>query len=326
MTSLWKIARKNKKYYIEGGKKLSFTYEVLDKWKRRGADNKSKNTYEMIVGLLKKYCSDIVDVNSESVFLQGSYANHTNIKDDSDIDVVVMAKNVFGHNANEVLSPIKIEEFNKTYLDSHYSLAEFKESLYQRLNCKPLGNGWVHLERGNKTLKFNQNEEFWDFVPVDIVPAFEYRKYYSNSEIDKNKQIEGIKIYDSYKNEFIINYPQIHKQNGEAKNQIYRTKGNYKETIRIFKQIKKHLIDTKVISEDLMPSYHLECMLYNVPDNLFEKNLVERIDSIIAWLNKNLSMDFVEQHKMTKLFKDTQSFNNANTFLQRCAFLAEHWG
>ena len=58
---------------------MSFTYEILEIWKRRGADNKSKNTYEMINKLLEQYCSDIVDVNSNSVFLQGSYANHTNI-------------------------------------------------------------------------------------------------------------------------------------------------------------------------------------------------------------------------------------------------------
>lgn len=305
---------------------MSFTYEVLEKWKKRGADNKSKNTYEMIVGLLKKHCSDIVGVNNESVFLQGSYANHTNIKDDSDIDVVVLAYNVFGNNAREVLPPVKIEEFNRIYSDSYYTLEEFKEALYQRLNGVFSSGGRINIERGNKTLKFNQNEEFWQYVPVDIVPAFEYRKYSANSVVDKDKQIEGIKIYDSYKKEYIINYPKVHKRNGEDKNQIYRTNGNYKETIRIFKQIKKHLIDTKVISEDLMPSYNLECMLYNVPDNLFKKDLVERIDVIIYWLNNNLSMDFVEQHEMTKLFKDAQSFSNAKVFIQRCAFLAEHWG
>lgn len=305
---------------------MSFTYEVLEKWKRRGADNKSKNTYDMIVGLLKKHCSDIVDVNSESVFLQGSYANHTNIKDDSDIDVVVLAYNVFGNNAREVLPPVKIEEFNRIYSDSYYTLEEFKEALYQRLNGVFSSGGRINIERGNKTLKFNQNEEFWQYVPVDIVPAFEYRKYSANSVVDKDKQIEGVKIYDSYKKEYIINYPKVHKKNGEAKNQTYRTNGNYKETVRIFKQIKKHLIDTKVISEDLMPSYNLECMLYNVPDNLFKKDLVERIDAIINWLNDNLSMGFLEQHEMTKLFKDAQSFNNAKIFMQRCTFLAEHWG
>ena len=124
---------------------MSFTYEVLEKWKKRGADNKSKNTYEMIVGLLKKHCSDIVDVNNESVFLQGSYANHTNIKDDSDIDVVVLAYNVFGNNAREVLPPVKIEEFNRIYSDSYYTLEEFKEVIKRSNSIKMKNFGNMYL-------------------------------------------------------------------------------------------------------------------------------------------------------------------------------------
>ena len=53
---------------------------------------------------------------------------------------------------------------------------------------------------------------------------------------------------------------------------------------------------------------------------------MERKDAIINWLNDNLGMGFLEQHEMTKLFKDAQSFNNAKIFMQRCTFLAEHWG
>ncbi len=304
---------------------MSFTYQILDKWKKRGEDNKSQNTYQMILGLLKNYCGDIIDVNSDSVFLQGSYANHTNIKDDSDIDVVVLANDIFANNARQVLPPSKIIEFNRKYGTTDYSLLNFKEDLYQRLNGKKLGQKSINWERGNKTIKFNQNEEFWDYVPVDIVPAFEYRLYKENSSIDKDQQIEGIKIYDSYKNEYIINYPKIHKQNGERKNQEYRTNGNYKETIRIFKQIKKHLVDLNVINENLMPSYRLECMLYNVPDNLYKKDLIERIDSIIGWLQSNINMNFVEQNEINRLFKETSECENVKIFIQKCKWLSDNW-
>ena len=304
---------------------MSFTYEILEIWKRRGADNKSKNTYEMINKLLEQYCSDIVDVNSNSVFLQGSYANHTNIKEDSDIDVVILANDVFSHNAREVLPQSKIEEFNRTYYPSDETLSNFKEKLYQRINGKVICGKKMFLERGNKTLKFNQNNEYSEYVSVDIVPAFEYSKYNPNSVVSKVKQAEGIKIYDSRTKEYIINYPKIHKANGEAKNQVYRTDGNYKETVRIFKQIKKHLIDTGEIHESLMPSYHLECMLYNVPDNLFKKDLPKRIDAILSWLEENLSDKFVEQHEMTRLFIDKQALCDANMFLQHSIFLSNHW-
>ena len=78
---------------------MSISYDQLEKWRRRGDDKKSAKTYEFFVQLLKDYCSDIIDVNCENVFLQGSYVNHTNIKDDSDIDIVVLAKDVFYNNS-----------------------------------------------------------------------------------------------------------------------------------------------------------------------------------------------------------------------------------
>lgn len=304
---------------------MSIPYEKLEQWKRRGDDQKSSKTYELIVRLLRDYCSDIVDINSENVFLQGSYANHTNIKDDSDIDVVVLAHNVFSNNAKEALNPLQYNEFSKTYSDSTNTLPKFKEELYTRLNGKQIAGQTIIWERGCKTLKFNQNAEFWQYVPVDLVPAFEYRKYSGSNGILKENQIEGIKLYDSCKQEYKINYPKLHIKNGKDKNSENRTNGHYKETVRIFKQARNYLIELDVIDENLMPSYALECLLYNVPDALFKKDLVERVDSIIQWLSVHISVTFREQSEMCRLFDKTLKIEDAKLFISKCQWLSDNW-
>ena len=304
---------------------MSIPKEKLEQWKRQGDDQKSSKTYHMILQLLTDYCSDIVDVNNENVFLQGSYANHTNIKDDSDIDVVVLAYDVFANNAREVLNPIQLNEFKKTYSPSTKTLEWFKEALYQRLNGKQISGQTVIMERGCKTIKFNQSEEFWQYVPADIVPAFEYRKYTGSNGIRKEDQMEGIKIYDSSKQQEIVNFPKLHKKNGEDKNSVSRTNGNYKETVRIFKQMRNHLIDLGAIDENLMPSYGLECMMYNVPDTLFKEDLVERVDLIIQWLITNVKDSFVEQSRMRLLFDETLKIEDAKIFINACQWLSNNW-
>ena len=304
---------------------MSIPYEQLEKWKKRGDDKKSSKTYELIVQLLREYCGDIVDVNSDNVFLQGSYANHTNIKDDSDIDVVVLADDVFSNNARDVLNQIQLNEFLETYSPSTKTLGWFKDALYQRLNGKQISGQIVIMERGCKTIKFNQDGELWQYVPVDIVPAFEYRNYTGRNGIKKEYQIEGIKIYDSCKGEEKVNYPKLHKKNGEDKNSVIRTNGNYKETVRVFKQMRNHLIDLGVIDENLMPSYGLECMMYNVPDTLFKEDLVERVDSIIQWLITNVKDSFVEQSSMRLLFDETLKIEEARIFIKACQWLSNNW-
>ncbi|MDD4157235.1 MAG: nucleotidyltransferase [Candidatus Cloacimonetes bacterium] len=300
---------------------MGISRQTLEQWKRRGDDGQCQHTYEVMCDLLKRYCADIINVDSDRVFLQGSYANHTNIKDNSDIDIVVMHKTVFGNNAREVLNESQLREFNVKYSDSDLTINSFKEQIYERLNGKYFDGKYIILEKGCKTIKFNQDNTHWSLVPVDFVPALEYRYYHKNNGINKDNQTEGIKIYDTCKNEHHINYPKLHKKNGEEKNQPNRTAGYYKETIRVFKRIRTHLIELKVIAEELVPSYGLECMLYNVPDSFFRLDIVERIPRIINWFSNNINDKFEEQNGMYYLFRKSWNIQDSKIFIDKCIWL-----
>ena len=59
--------------------------EVLQKWSKPGKNEMSKQTY----AVLRELLFDRLDVPRQNIYLQGSYRNSTNIRDNSDIDIVV---------------------------------------------------------------------------------------------------------------------------------------------------------------------------------------------------------------------------------------------
>lgn len=84
----------------------------LQTWSNQGATSLSANTYNSI-----KTCIEGNNWNDDisfNIYLQGSYRNSTNIRGDSDVDVVVEFSSVFYSNKNE-LSLQQLNEFNEYY-------------------------------------------------------------------------------------------------------------------------------------------------------------------------------------------------------------------
>ena len=132
-----------------------------------------------------------------------------------------------------------------------------------------------------------------------------FKNYWTFSESDPfnpDHYKHGISLSDTDTGDYIINYPKIHKENGEAKSS--RTSKNYKATIRYIKKIKSLLVDKGIIDEKLAPSYFIENLLFNVPDNLFDRvSYLTTFDNILNYLSNTARYnDFLCQHKQWKLF------------------------
>ena len=65
----------------------------LEKWSTLGAQTASANTYASIKKALEAH--NWPPGMDHIVYLQGSYPNYTNIRGDSDVDVVVETSNTF---------------------------------------------------------------------------------------------------------------------------------------------------------------------------------------------------------------------------------------
>lgn len=264
----------------------------LQTWSEYQQKDILTNTYNSVKNTILEF--KLPNNNSfADPYLQGSYGNDTHIYSKSDIDIVVELSSAFRSNLTD--------EARKKFSNAEYTLDQFVNDLYNFL-VKKYGNGYV--EMGSKTIKIKDTN---NRKAVDVVPCIEYR-YYTDPSNTNSKHFKGISLKNS-----IYNFPKIHKENGKDK--MSYTNNMYKKYIRIFKNFRK-----KVGYE--FPSYFIECLLYNVPNDKFDTELTEGFLKITNWLNsKNDKSHFICQNSIIKLFgtESTQwQEDNANDFIRKC--------
>ena len=192
------------------------------------------------------------------VYLQGSYPNQTNIRGDSDVDVVVETGSVFYSNLTES------ERRTAGMVPGAFNWFEFRDEVKKALT-NHYGSGDV--TQGNKCIKVKGGGNRLD---ADVVPCTEYRNYQYG-----NVTATGITFWTrSYIQ--VVNYPKLHLENGSAKSQSCLQ--NYKPNIRVFKNARNR-------ANNDFPSYFLECLLYNVPNNYFGNSHNETVFGALRYLN-----------------------------------------
>lgn len=76
----------------------------------------------------------------------------------------------------------------------------------------------------------------------------------------------------------IVNFPKRHRYNGDAKD--LRTGGQFKRAVRSVKRLRRLAEQQRAIASGAAPSYLLECLLYNVPDDVH----CQSPDDALEWL------------------------------------------
>ena len=281
---------------------MRITDEVLLKWSAIGSTDLSKYGYDFVKNRLENL--DFIKANSQDfeIYLQGSYANHTNIRRESDVDIVLQYNGIFRYDDSR-LDEITKQKRNNAFERANMTFEQFKTRIYRELYSEVIKYKSVsNIKYKAKSIKISlQNPN----IDIDVVPCFLFKNYWTFSEsdpFDPDHYKHGISLSDTDTGDYIINYPKIHKENGEAKSS--RTSKNYKATIRYIKKIKSLLVDKGIIDEKLAPSYFIENLLFNVPDNLFDRvSYLTTFDNILNYLSNTARYnDFLCQHKQWKLF------------------------
>jgi len=281
----------------------------LETWSRIGAVTTAKQTHESVRNALEAYDWPS-DVQYE-VYLQGSYKNNTNIRGDSDVDIVVQLNSTFLTNLSEDWK----RHFGFT--SATYGWKEFRSD-----TLKALRNyyGYSKVSEGKKALKVETS-----YLPADVVVCLQYRKYPERPR-SEDDFVEGMTFWVPFERRWVINYPKLHYANGVKKNQD--TNERYKPTVRTFKNARTYLIERKVIPVYLVPSYFLECLLYNVPKDKFSSNLQSTFCNVITWLWEVDFSQFVCQNEQLPLFGNTPeqwSEDKARRFLEAMVNLWANW-
>lgn len=205
-------------------------------------------------------------------YLQGSYRNDTNIRGDSDVDVVLKLNSIFDYDATALF------EYDRSRLSASFEKPTYTWNDFRREALKTLEAGFGNslVGQGNKSIKLKANPPR---LAADVVVCIEHRRYTSY-----NSYVKGITFGALRDKRWVVNYPQEHYKNGAAKSS--RTLDRYKRTVRMFKNARNRLEETNRFSSNLAPSYFLECLLFNAPDYTFQYGFQDTYRSIVNWMNQ----------------------------------------
>jgi hypothetical protein len=119
------------------------------------------------------------------------------------------------------------------------------------------------VNAGNKAFTVTENTYR---ITADVVPTFEYRKYFwLGSEL---KYISGVCFFSS-DGKFIVNWPEQTYENGVAKNE--RTGRRYKRVVRVLKGLRYEMEEKGYASAKKISSFQIACLAYNVLDGFYNQ-------------------------------------------------------
>lgn len=240
-------------------------------WSHQGSVTQSASTYQSIKQTLESVHASYAG-KSFRVYLQGSYGNDTNVYAESDVDVVIELSTTFYHDV-ETLEPSQQQSFHANYHAATYSLYEFKNEVLAHLRSV-YGQG---VKAGDKAIFIPGSGNRRD---ADVIVAAEYRKYQGGSG---NTYTQGICFWNS-KGVQIINYPKLHSANATRKHQA--TGSWYKPTVRVMKNLRRKLVADGRLEDGIAPSYFIEGLIYNVPNEKFgysfDSTMVDSINFLLT--------------------------------------------
>lgn len=290
-----------------------FSEATFNSWKRPASETEEariSNAISMVRDAINS--SDALKHKDIDIFVQGSYANNTNVRTESDVDVCVMLRDTFYSHRPEGLSR---EDYG--FVEGTNSFNSFRENVRKALVQK---YGYDSIKSGNKSIKILPNSYR---VETDAIPSFQLRNYYYGNSRDPEVFKEGIKFYAQDHTE-VKNYPKIHIENGREKN--INTQRRYKRLVRIFKRVRYKMIDDGKSVNSGISSFLIECLLWNVPNTYFNNydTWTERIREVIVYLyNKTKTEDecneWGEVSEMLYLFRGNRKWNikMVNEFLKQ---------
>jgi predicted nucleotidyltransferase len=288
---------------------MQLTEEQLIIWSKpvsKTEDQKCQNAINQITEIIKdKYGGNV------EVFLQGSYENDTNVRQDSDVDIVVKYGAAYYPDLyflNEQQKEIYYSQ--RTMAD--YNFFQFKNDVHKLLESS---FGAVNAKRKNKCIYVVGNS---NRINADVIPSFTLKRFSNVNYVSA----EGIRFYTD-ENVEINSYPKQHYQSGVSKNSC--TSRMYKRTVRILKNIRNKLIETNVITGKLASSFFIECLVYNVPDqNFINDNYSASLNNVITkvyndMLDNQKAIEYEEVSGLQWLFKGSiRSTEDAKLFMLKC--------
>ncbi len=287
-----------------------YSEETLNNWRKPPSDTeetKLSNVESMVRNCINE--DSTLKVMKIKTFGQGSYVNDTNVRLNSDVDLNVKYTDGFYYDLPSGVDPINFGITPSPITPSPYSAPDFKNDVHRAL-VKKFGND---VRRKNKCIAIEGNTYR---VGADVVPTWQYRRYSENGSY-----VEGVRFFAD-NGQKVTNFPIQHIENGKLKNSF--TQRRFKRLTRIYKRIRAKMIDDGISVNGNITSFLLECLLWNVPNQIFNdyETWTDRLRESITflWNNTKESKDcnnWCEVSGLLYLFTNDRKWAQAdiNTYL-----------
>jgi hypothetical protein len=226
----------------------NYSEETIASWTRPPSDTEEAKLQNSERAVREAITQD-PKLSTKSIFIfgQGSYANDTNVRLNSDIDINVRLDSIFYYDLPDGKTAA---DFGITAAD--YTYAEFKNDVEAAL-VRKFGRDLVL--RQDKCIQVKESSTR---VQTDVVPTSMYHRY----DLDKT-YVEGVEFFSDGAKK-IVNFPLQHISNGKAKNAL--TQKRFKRLTRVFRKIRYKMMDDGNTVPDGITSFLMECLVWNVPD------------------------------------------------------------
>lgn len=246
----------------------------LDTWSHQGSITQSAATYNSIKNILEASTTPYAS-KSYSVFLQGSYGNDTNIYAESDVDIVIKLDDCWQSDLSKLTQEDR-DKYDKAYVNATYTHVDFKRDVLEVLTDQ-YGSD---VKSGDKAIAIAASDSR---RKADVIAAIQFRRYYKFNGIYDQSYDEGICFFNSA-GEKIANYPKQHSANLTRKHQ---DSGEWlKPMVRLLKNLRGKLVDDGILKSAIAPSYYLEGLLYNVPNDKFTTSYQDCFINSMNWIQK----------------------------------------
>jgi hypothetical protein len=242
----------------------------LETWAQQGKTGQFTDTYKSIRGNLLDNSAPYPVADVE-VFLQGSYGNDTNVWADSDVDIVLKHTGAYYHDLSQLPKDQQTRYENEHSGNASYGYKEF--TAHAEGYIKRLYNG---IQVGKKAVFVPHNNGRRN---ADILVCQQFRRY-TSYEPGNIQYHEGVTFFSGANR--IDNFPKQHAANLTSKHQA--TKSNFKPMVRVFKNMRNSMIEKGLLADGVAPSYFIEGMLWNVPNDKFTGDYQDMWVACFNWI------------------------------------------
>jgi hypothetical protein len=288
---------------------------TLEAWVKPASESeeeKRDRTQQEILDAIKAHAR--LGKEPVRVYAKGSYKNNTNVRLDSDVDINAEYYGFYYSDFHDSVQGLTNADVGFTPYTGTYSVAQFKADLAEALST---AFGQTAVTAGNIAFRVREKRTT---LPADVVPCFEYHLIDGRDSYGNARFRQGVRMFPQ-RGGTIDNWPAQHYENGVRKND--RTHRQFKRIVRALKRLENEMVDQGIITQ--MPSYFIECLVFNAPDTDFGhmtylRDMREVIATIHnATLTDDACSEWVEVNDVKYLFRANPSWTRpqAHTFAAR---------